>query len=116
MSSRCALFAARSNAGEQCPGRRIAGRKRLFTGLVDTTVSEQVGEHLLAVLREGLTNASKYAGGSHYLVRVGVDDRVTLEIADDGIGFDPASVRSDVFTLHLNCVHVWPVQQALPAR
>ena len=64
----------------------------VFSGLVDTTVSENVGDHLLAVVREGLTNASKYARASRYLVNVTVDDRMTLEIVDDGVGFDPGSI------------------------
>lgn len=64
----------------------------VFSGLVDTTVSEDIGDHLLAVLREGLTNASKHARGSSYVVTVTVDDRVSLEIVDDGVGFDPGSV------------------------
>jgi signal transduction histidine kinase len=68
-------------------------RPRLvFSGSIDTTVSENVGEHLLAVLREGLTNAAKHARGSRYVVTVSVGDRVTLEIVDDGVGFDPAVV------------------------
>jgi signal transduction histidine kinase len=63
----------------------------LFAGPLDNTVPQLVADHLLAVVREALTNASKHAGASRYTVSVTVGESVVLEITDDGVGFDPSS-------------------------
>lgn len=71
----------------------LGSRPRVtFSGTVESSVPETVAEHLLAVLREGLTNASKHAPGSRVAVSLRVDERVTLEVIDDGDGFDPAAL------------------------
>jgi signal transduction histidine kinase len=59
-----------------------------FSGPVDNDVPQHVGDHVLAVVREGLTNAGKHAGASHYLVEVDVSDRLTVEVIDDGTGIE----------------------------
>ena len=59
-----------------------------FEGAVDNTVPQQVGDHALAVVREGLTNAGKYAKASRYEVTLAVTDRLILEIEDDGTGIE----------------------------
>jgi nitrate/nitrite-specific signal transduction histidine kinase len=58
-----------------------------FEGLVDTLISEEVAENLLATLRESLTNVARHAKASHVSVRVAVRDDIVLEVADDGRGF-----------------------------
>jgi signal transduction histidine kinase len=71
----------------------LGGRPEVsFSGPVDTTVPGNVADHLLAVLREGLTNASKHARASRHIVSVTVGDTVLLEIVDDGIGVDPGAL------------------------
>jgi signal transduction histidine kinase len=57
-----------------------------FFGPVDTGVSQQLADHLLAVLRESLTNAGKHAQASSFSVVVTAADEVTLEVIDDGRG------------------------------
>ena len=57
-----------------------------FEGAVDNAVPQHVGDHVLAVVREGLTNAGKHSQASRYEVTLGVTDRVVLELRDDGIG------------------------------
>jgi signal transduction histidine kinase len=57
-----------------------------FFGPVDAGVSDLVADHLLAVVREGLTNAGKHAQASHFAVVVTVTEDVTLEVVDNGIG------------------------------
>jgi signal transduction histidine kinase len=47
-----------------------------------------LGDHVLAVVREGLTNAGKHAQASRYEVNLGVTDRVVLELLDDGVGIE----------------------------
>jgi signal transduction histidine kinase len=64
----------------------VARPEVTFFGPVDSGVSPPVADHLLAVLREALTNAAKHAGASKFFVVVSVDDGVTLEVLDDGSG------------------------------
>ena len=59
-----------------------------FEGAVDNTVPQYVGDHVLAVVREALTNAGKYAGATTYVVRLVVTDRLVLEVEDNGTGME----------------------------
>ena len=59
-----------------------------FEGVVDNSVSQNLGDHVLAVVREGLTNAGKHSGASRYEVSLSVTDRVVLELFDDGVGIE----------------------------
>jgi signal transduction histidine kinase len=46
------------------------------------------------VVREGLTNAGKHSGATRYSVTLAVDDRVTVELADNGSGIElPLALR-----------------------
>ena len=45
---------------------------------------------LLRAAHESLANVSKHAGARHVTITLRYDDRVTLEVIDDGAGFDPA--------------------------
>ena len=50
-------------------------------------------EHLLRLVTEGLLNIARHAQATHAWVCAACDqERLTFEIGDDGIGFDPASV------------------------
>jgi signal transduction histidine kinase len=60
----------------------------IFVGPVDSTVSRQAADHLVAVLREALTNAGKHAQATHYLVKVAVGEEVRLEVTDNGCGME----------------------------
>lgn len=61
-----------------------------FAGLVDSLVPEGIGDHLLAALREALTNAAKHARASRVDVKVVVEGgEVTLTVVDDGVGIPP---------------------------
>jgi signal transduction histidine kinase len=59
-----------------------------FSGPVDNSVPQHVADHLLAVVRESLTNAGKHANASRYIVRLSVGDDLVLQVIDDGIGLD----------------------------
>jgi signal transduction histidine kinase len=59
-----------------------------FVGPVDNTVPQRIGDHALAVVREGLTNAAKYSKGTKFEVVVRVDDHATVEVADNGCGIE----------------------------
>jgi signal transduction histidine kinase len=64
-------------------------------GLTGRKVAEKIGDQLLAVLREALTNASRHA----HAKRVEVDllvthDELCLEVRDDGVGITDNGRRS----------------------
>jgi signal transduction histidine kinase len=59
-----------------------------FSGPIDSGVSQRVADHLLAVLREALTNAGKHSGATRFTVSLSVGDEVRLEIIDNGSGID----------------------------
>ncbi len=59
-----------------------------FDGPVDTAVEPRISEHLLASLREALTNVGKHADASTVSVAVSVEgNELSLEVVDDGVGF-----------------------------
>ncbi|MGQ0432314.1 MAG: GAF domain-containing protein [Microthrixaceae bacterium] len=58
-------------------------------GPVETIVPDDVAEHLLAVLREALTNVARHAGASHVDVVVTAGADLMLRVVDDGRGFTP---------------------------
>ena len=57
-------------------------------GPVDSGVGREVGDHLLAVLREALSNVVRHAGAARVdiAVVVGPDGSVTATVVDDGVG------------------------------
>jgi len=58
-----------------------------FVGAVDTGVSDRVGEHLIAALREMLTNSAKHAQASRVDIVVALENPdVVLTATDDGVG------------------------------
>jgi signal transduction histidine kinase len=70
-----------------------------FSGLVDTAVPEDIKYHVLAVLREALSNAARHANASSVNVRIDVDDAVTLAVRDNGVGIPPDGRRSGLRNL-----------------
>lgn len=57
-----------------------------FDGPVDTSVPPDVGDHVIAVLREALSNVARHAQAGTVSVRLAVSDDVVLTVADDGRG------------------------------
>ena len=55
-------------------------------GPIDTLVSENTAEHLLAVLQETLSNIAQHAGASHVNVTVKVGTDVVVRVTDNGKG------------------------------
>ncbi|GAA1416788.1 two-component system sensor histidine kinase [Streptomyces thermospinosisporus] len=65
-----------------------------MTGLLDTGVPVGHAEHLLAVLRETLSNVARHAKASAVEVTAEADGaRLRLRVADNGRGIDPAVTR-----------------------
>jgi signal transduction histidine kinase len=57
-----------------------------FDGPVDTSVPPDVGDHVVAVLREALSNVARHAQARTVSVRLAVSDDVVLTVTDDGNG------------------------------
>ncbi|MET7463623.1 GAF domain-containing sensor histidine kinase [Nonomuraea sp. NPDC005501] len=70
------------------PGLRMEGQ-------LDHRVPDEVADHLLAVLREALSNVVRHAKASRADVAVEVaDDRLTLRVTDNGVGIADGGRRS----------------------
>ncbi|HEY0696489.1 MAG TPA: GAF domain-containing sensor histidine kinase, partial [Micromonospora sp.] len=71
-----------------------------IVGPVDSAVPEDVRPHLLAVLREALSNAVRHARAGRVDVEVRAErGRLTVVVTDDGVGTDPAAARSGLVNL-----------------
>jgi signal transduction histidine kinase len=71
-----------------------------FSGPVDHLVGEEIAEHLLAVLREALSNAARHARASKVDVDLAADTAtVVLTVSDDGVGLPPGGRRSGLSNL-----------------
>jgi signal transduction histidine kinase len=66
---------------------------------LDTLVPDDMAEHLLAVLREALSNAARHAHASRVSVAVRADSDLTLTVRDDGTGMEASSRRSGLGNL-----------------
>ncbi|WP_418063349.1 GAF domain-containing protein [Pimelobacter simplex] len=65
-----------------------------FEGPVRTLVPDDIAPDLLAVLAEGLSNASRHAGASAVEVVVEAGERIVLTVRDDGRGMTGAGAES----------------------
>ncbi|MFE9331509.1 GAF domain-containing protein [Streptomyces sp. NPDC006925] len=64
-------------------------------GLLDTQVSGEVADHVVAVLSEALTNTARHAGASRAEVVLETDgQQLRLAVSDDGRGIPPGGRRS----------------------
>ncbi|HEY3687289.1 MAG TPA: GAF domain-containing protein [Streptosporangiaceae bacterium] len=74
-----------------------------FSGLIDSGVTEDVGENAIAVLQESLSNATRHAHARNVWVTVSVDDdpsgALTVLVEDDGVGPGDATRRSGLRNL-----------------
>ncbi|MGD0746452.1 MAG: GAF domain-containing protein [Acidimicrobiales bacterium] len=67
----------------------------MFAGPLDSSINEQVREHLLATIREALTNVGKHAHAAHASVSVAADESCCrLTVTDDGVGITRAPAAS----------------------
>ena len=61
----------------------------MFDGPVDSVVTDEIREHILATLREALSNVTKHAQASKVNIELVADaNHVSLCIRDDGVGID----------------------------
>jgi len=77
----------------------VQGREMMPIEVTSTSAGELprlkpvAEEALYRIAQEALHNVVKHARATRAEVKIGVDDRfITLQVSDDGVGFDPASV------------------------
>ncbi|MFE6970651.1 GAF domain-containing sensor histidine kinase [Isoptericola sp. NPDC057653] len=69
-------------------------------GPVDTVVDGALHHHVVAVLREGLSNSARHAAaGTVWVDVVATTGELTCTVGDDGRGFDPAAARGGLLNL-----------------
>ncbi len=71
----------------------------LFDGPVDTKVPEELVPDVLAVVREGLSNAARHAKATRVEVRVDVHDGLSIIVTDNGIGMGDSTRSSGLANL-----------------
>jgi signal transduction histidine kinase len=90
-SSKLDYLGLSSAAGSFC--REVSAQRGVTIEFVHENVPVQLPDGVaiavFRVLQEAVTNAIKHSGASQYRVALrGVDDRLRLEVVDDGCGFD----------------------------
>ena len=76
-----------------------------FVGPIDTVASPAITEHLVAVLREALTNAAKHAQARRVDVMVEGDaSSITVVVTDDGVGLTDSGRRSGLANMEARAV------------
>jgi signal transduction histidine kinase len=66
---------------------------------LDALVPGEIAEHMLAALREGLSNAARHAGASRVTVTVTAGSELKLLVTDDGSGIKETGRRSGLGNL-----------------
>jgi PAS domain S-box-containing protein len=78
-----------------------------ITGEFDALTDEAITEHLLAVLREALSNTARHANASEARVTLSItDDEVELSVIDNGVGFRDDVRRSGLANLAARAVEL----------
>ena len=81
-------------AGDVLDGRGIKWRLDAADGKLDVRVGSETRRQLFLVYKEAVTNVARHSGARSAVLRVSVEDgSLTLEVSDDGRGFElePAS-------------------------
>ncbi|MFD8823643.1 GAF domain-containing protein [Streptomyces sp. NPDC059605] len=63
-------------------------------GPVDTTVPDELAEHLVAVAAEAVSNASRHARATRIGIELSADEVVTLTVTDNGVGIGDGVVAA----------------------
>lgn len=70
-----------------------------FDGPIDTSVSPELAQHALAVVREALSNVARHAAASATRVEVTATDTLRIRVRDNGVGVSPTSRLSGLRNL-----------------
>jgi len=72
----------------------------LYQGPVDTFITGKVAEHVVAVVRELLSNGIKHSGAKNVKVKIyAVKDRCEISVQDNGVGFREGKTKSGLLNL-----------------
>jgi signal transduction histidine kinase len=74
------------------PALRLDGR-------LDDNVPDDIAEHVLGVLREGLSNAARHSGATSVDVQVAANAELVLRVCDNGSGMPETARRSGLANL-----------------
>ena len=85
------------------------------SGPLDSVVPRPVGDQLVAVLREALSNVARHAGASSTTVEVVVADReVVLRVTDDGRGLAADRMESGLSNVRRRAAELGGAVRLLP--
>jgi signal transduction histidine kinase len=70
-----------------------------MTGTVDNSVSDELAEHVEAVLRETVTNVVRHADAKSLTITVEAGDQLIISVVDDGVGMPADVARSGLLNL-----------------
>jgi len=72
-----------------------------FDGPIDSVVTDDMREHMLATLREGLSNVTRHAHASSVSIELVVDaQEATLRIRDNGVGISNPNLGNGLQNMH----------------
>lgn len=78
-----------------------------FVGPIDSAVPDDLAGHVIAVVREALSNTARHARARSVSVRLESGDELMLRVVDDGIGIPPVLQReSGLSNLRARAVHL----------
>ncbi len=69
-----------------------------FDGPIDLGVPDALADHLIAVVRESVTNAVRHSECSRISLDISVNDVLEARIGDNGVGFDATAPRGHGIT------------------
>lgn len=76
-------------------------------GPLDSTISPEIGDHLLAVVRESLTNCAKHANATEVDIRVTSDSPLLVcEVIDNGSGYTEQAHLSGIANMQVRAAEL----------
>ncbi|MFE5337305.1 GAF domain-containing protein [Isoptericola sp. NPDC056573] len=87
-----------------------------FEGPIDAQVPSTVAAHLVAVLRESLSNAARHARATRVRVGLRADGDLVLTVVDDGVGIATDAPRSGLANLSRRAAELGGSFEARPGR
>jgi two-component system, NarL family, sensor histidine kinase DevS len=87
-----------------------------LNGDVDSVVPPELGPHLVAVLREALSNVARHASATLVEVQLDVGRTLTLHVLDNGKGINPDHRESGLRNIRERAKALGGELELLPAR
>jgi signal transduction histidine kinase len=94
------LLRMRSFASEMTEGRNVSLKFEVDKACKSISLGMNERKNFYLIFKEAVNNAMKYSGATEVIVRIRMpENQLTLEICDNGSGFDPVSQPGDNLTL-----------------